>query len=131
MKKYFYLMALCLPFLLLASCGSDDDDNESGPTKSEIIGTWVLKEVADNANGPFVSWPYERTTATFNANGTYTGTGKFGNGSGTWKQSGNTIETYINGQLYFSYEIISVSGNKAELKMSMDGSSLWIRCEKG
>ena len=44
----------------------------------------------------------DRTYATFNSDGTYNGRGYFGNGSGTYKISGNTIICYIEGEEYLS-----------------------------
>lgn len=44
MKKVFYLMAICLPMILL-SCSKDDDNNQSVQripvTESEIQGEWA------------------------------------------------------------------------------------------
>ena len=36
----------------------------------------------------------------------------------------------VGGELYASYEIISVTSTTAELKMSMDGEAIWIKCKK-
>jgi hypothetical protein len=62
--------------------------------------------------------------------GTYYGSGYFGTGSGTWSIKGNTVNTYVGGKLYASYEIISVTSTTSELKMSMDGDAIWIKCKK-
>lgn len=72
----------------LCSC-SDDDDSEY---KDAIIGTWELTQI--EFGGGWTSIP-RRTYATFNSDGTYNGRGYFGNGSGTYKISGNTIICYI------------------------------------
>lgn len=57
-------------------------------------------------------------------------TGYFGTGSGTWSIKGNTVNRYIEGELYASYEIISLLVSYAELKMVMDGEAVWIECQK-
>ena len=64
----------------------------------------------------------ERTSATFNANGTYSGRGYFGYGNGTYKAEGKTIITYIGGKEYLRYDVIRLSGNTCELRMYQTGS---------
>ena len=58
----------------------------------------------------------------FNSDGTYSGRGYFGNGSGTYTAKGKTIITYVNGKEYLRYEVKSLSNNIAELSMTVDGS---------
>ena len=72
------------------------------------------------------------TSATFNSDGTYSGSGYFGNGSGTYTAKGNTITTFVSGQVYIVYTVLSLNGSTAELKMTMPGSdeTLWIKCVK-
>lgn len=111
------------------SCGSDDDDD---PTMDNIIGSWKFTEVSTNGGASFSRWPMQATGATFNENGTYTGYGYFGNGSGTWKKKGNTIITYVDGDEYLRYEIKEQTSSTATLIISMTGSSetIWVRCVK-
>lgn len=126
MKKLLLLMAFVLP--MLASCSKDDDNDLV--TVSDIVGTWKLVQYS-NTNGNYMAWPFQTTTATFNANGTYSGSGYFGNGDGTWRQSGNIITTYIEGQEYIKYEVIELSKNSCTLKMyATSDSSLYIKCTK-
>ena len=40
------------------------------------------------------------------------------------------MNTYVAGQLYASYEVLSVTATDAELKMTIDDSSIWIKCKK-
>lgn len=129
-KQLFFLFTFILAAFAFMACSSDDDDSEDGLSKSDIVGTWTLTEVKTTENGTYVSWPYETTLASFNANGTYYGTGYFGTGRGTWSKKGNVVNTYFDGQLYVSYQIISVNSNHAEMKMTIDGSSIWIKCTK-
>lgn len=117
--------ALCLCFV---ACGSDSSDE---PSNSDVVGTWVISEVsADNVT--YIDWPYERTSATFNADGTFSGSGYFGKGSGTWEKKGDTIITYMDGEEYVEYEVLSMTSTTCTLKMSMSGSSLriYLKCVK-
>lgn len=97
-----------------------------------IIGSWKFTEVSNNNGVSFSSWPMQATGATFNENGTYTGYGYFGNGSGIWKKTGNTIITYVGGDEYLRYEIKEQTSATATLIISMTGSSktIWVRCVK-
>lgn len=130
MKKYlFLLLTLVVASLTFVSCSSDDD-NDGELSNSEIVGTWTLTEVKTSESGSYIAWPYRETSATFNSNGTYRGSGYFGTGSGTWSKKGNTVKTYVGGELYVTYEIISVSSSNAEMKMIMDDDAIWIKCKK-
>lgn len=129
MKTFkFFLVALIASFsIAFVSCSEDKDE----PTTNDIVGTWKLTEISTD-NSTYIAWPYQTTTATFNSNGTYSGTGYFGNGSGTWKQKGKTITTYIDGQEYFKYDVISLSASTCTLKMSATGTTatIYIKCIK-
>ena len=67
---------------------------------------------------------------TFHSDGTYYGKGYFGTGGGTYKAFGKTIETYVDGELYYTYHVNSMTSNQAELTMSAKGSSMEIRVQK-
>ena len=108
------------------SC-SDDDDNQYN---SAIVGTWKVTEVKTSQSGSYMDWPFKTTYASFKSDGTYYGSGYFGTGSGTWSIKGNTVNTYVGGELYASYEIISVTSTTSELKMSMGSDAIWIKCKK-
>lgn len=131
MKKLLYLAFLPLMLLVatLSSCSSDDDSPLDGfdyPAES-LYGTWKITKVGS------MSWPYETTTATFNADGTYSDRGHFGTGSGTYTAKGKVISCYVSGKLYCQYEVKSLSGNTAVLIMSAggdDSSTLTLTCEK-
>ena len=128
MKKHlFLLLTLVVVTVAFVSCSNDDDDNQYN---SDIVGTWKITEVKTSQSGSYIDWPFKTTYATFKSDGTYYGSGYFGNGSGTWSIKGNTVNTYVGGELYASYEIISVTSTTSELKMSMDGESIWIKCKK-
>lgn len=67
---------------------------------------------------------------TFHSDGTYYGKGYFGTGGGTYKAFGKTIETYVDGELYYTYHVNSMTSNQAELTMSAKGSGMEIRVQK-
>ena len=128
MKKHlFLLLTLVVATVAFVSCSNDDDDNQYN---SDIVGTWKITEVKTSQSGSYIDWPFKTTYASFKSDGTYYGSGYFGNGSGTWSIKGNTLNTYVGGELYASYEIITVTSTTSELKMSMDGESIWIKCKK-
>lgn len=128
MKKHlFLLLTFVVATVAFVSCSNDDDDNQYN---SDIVGTWKITEVKMSQSGSYIDWPFKTTYASFKSDGTYYGSGYFGNGSGTWSIKGNTVNTYVGGELYASYEVISVTSTTSELKMSMDGESIWIKCKK-
>ena len=126
-KKLFLLLTIVVATFAFVSCSKDDDDNQY---ESAIVGTWKITDVKTSQSGTYISWPFKTTYASFKSDGTYYGSGYFGAGSGTWSVKGNTVNTYVGGELYASYEIISVTSTTSELKMSMDGESIWIKCKK-
>ena len=126
-KQLFLLLTLVVATFAFVSRSNDDDDNQYDPA---IVGTWKITEVKTSQSGTYINWPFKTTYASFKSDGTYYGSGYFGNGSGTWSIKGNTVNTYVDGDLYASYEIISVTSTTSELKMSMDGESIWIKCKK-
>ena len=126
-KQLFLMLTLVVATVAFVSCSNDDDDNQYN---SDIVGTWKITEVKTSQSGSYIDWPFKTTYASFKSDGTYYGSGYFGNGSGTWSIKGNTVNTYVGGELYASYEIISVTSTTSELKMSMDGESIWIKCKK-
>lgn len=132
MKKIIYLMAL-IPILALTSCSKDDDDFDY-PMETlygiwEGIGINIDGSWTDITEYPFTKFAF---SIKFNSDGTYTGRGYFGNGSGTYIAKGKTIITYINGEEYLRYEIQSLLNNVAELSMTVDGSSevIFIKVKK-
>ena len=120
------LFALVLSAMTIVSCSKDDSDE----IDDAIIGTWKLTEVKMSETGSYIAWPFKTTYSSFKSDGTYYGSGYFGTGERTWSKKGKTINTYVAGQLYASYEVLSVTATDAELKMTIDDSSIWIKCKK-
>ena len=114
MKKFLSMTLLFTAmFLTFSACSSDDDDFDY--PMDTLYGSW--EGISINVNGGWVNiteYPY--------TDGTYSGRGYFGNGSGTYTAKGKTIITYVNGKEYLRYEVKSLSNNIAELSMTVDGS---------
>ena len=111
----------------LAFVSCSDDDNQYN---NAIVGTWKITEVKTSQSGSYMDWPFKTTYASFKSDGIYYGSGYFGTGSGTWSFKGNTVNTYVGGELYASNEIISVTSTTSELKMSMGSDAILIKCKK-
>lgn len=126
MKKILFLL-FALP-LMLVSCGSDDDDDN--PIKDQIIGTWEMTHLDSGSGYLEIPSSMKQTYATFNQDGTYSGSGYFGNGKGTYNISGETIKCYVGNELYLTYEVLSVSSSTAELKMINGNTTVKIKCRK-
>jgi len=131
MKKVFSLMLL-LATLLVSFTACSDDKDEPDDIKSQIIGTWDATSVklSDTDWVDITSRPSLALSITFNSDGSYYGRGALGNGSGTYTVSGKTIKTYIDGELYGTYYVKSLSGKNAELSLTMGSSSMEIRAVK-
>lgn len=135
MKKFLTLIVatatLCLSF---SSCQKEDAWKFDYSKDTLCSGTWHGTAVYSGGSWIDITSSYYskfQFTIKFNTDGTYYGTGYFGNGSGTYTASGNTINTYVDGELYYYYVVKSMSGNNAELTMtSSKGSSIDIRVQK-
>lgn len=126
--------ALLMAALCLASCQKEDGWAFDYPQETLCGGTWNGTAVFSDGNWVDITSPEFsklQFSIRFNADGTYYGRGYFGNGSGTYKVSGKTISTYVDGNLYYTYTVKTMSGNDAELTMtSAKGSSIDIRVKK-
>lgn len=128
MKKVFSLMLLFATLMMFLPACSDDKD-EPDDIKSQIIGTWDATYVKTDKHGwvDISDYPSLAVSITFNKDGSYYGRGALGNGGGTYTVSGKTIKTYIDGELYGTYYVKSLSGKNAELTLTMGSSSIEIR----
>ena len=77
-----------------------------------------------------LSTDYGSEISLFNADGSYYGSGYFGTGRGTWSLKGNTLNTYVEGELFASYTIISATSTVSEMKMSIGDEAIWVKCKK-
>ena len=134
MRKFILLTLLALP-LFLVSCSSDDESDFDYDLEA-LYGTWRITHMNTgsgyvNITTADVITPIAPTYATFNSDGTYSGRGVFGDGSGTYKAKGKRITCYIEGVEYVHYDVISLTGNACELTMViMASEGINIKCEK-
>lgn len=129
MKKILFLLAM-LPMFVFSSCSDDDDFDYPMET---LYGTWNATDVkVDGRWYDVTTYPYTKfgMSISFRSDGTFSGKGYFGTGSGTYEATGNTIITYLDGEEYMSYTVNSLSDKNAELTMSMDGESIDIKAKK-
>lgn len=115
------LLMMVAAVLALAGCSKDDEPGFDYEI-SLIHGTWRVSHAWLNGGylnvvGTIYEDVFEPTYITFNSDGSYSGEGEFGYGSGTYKASGKTIVTYIGGEEYARYDILSLSENTAEAEM--------------
>lgn len=129
--KIFSLMLILAASVCVTSCSSDDDS--FAYPMDQLYGKWKAIEVqVDDTWYDVTRWPYTRfgMDITFYEGGKYYGSGYFGTGSGTYKVSGKTIKTYVDGEIYATYTVVSLTENTAELIMEIDGDTLRIRAKK-
>ena len=124
------MLLLATMMVFLPSCSKDDDEPED--IKTQMIGTWDAASVEFSHPDwvDITNYPSMALSLTFNKDGSYSGRGALGNGSGTYTVSGRTIKTYVGGELYGTYYVNSISGNKAELKLTMGSTSMEIRATR-
>lgn len=116
--------------MVLPACSNDKDDPDD--IRSQMIGTWDATEVKTSGHDwvNITNYPSLAVSITFNKDGSYYGRGALGNGGGTYKVKGKTITTYIDGEVYATYYVEHISGNSAELTMTMGDTSIGIRAVK-
>lgn len=125
------MLLLIATICFLPSCSSDDDEPDN--IKSQMIGTWDATAVRFSGDSDWTDitkYPSMALSITLNKDGSYTGRGALGNGSGTYTVSGKTIKTYVDGELYGTYYVKTVSGNYAELSLTMGSSSMEIKATR-
>ena len=128
-KLLFVLFILPLSFI---SCSSDDDSAGFDYDLEVLYGTWRITHIDVGSGYVNVTSTSSITPtyATFNPDGTYSGKGYFGNGSGTYKAEGKRITCYVSGSEYTHYDVISLTGDICELTMAMGSESINLRCAK-
>ncbi len=123
MKKLLFVMLLCaVAAVSFTSCSKDDDESID---KNKIIGTWKAKQV--QVDGDWITIPSNSRysmSMTFYEDGKYYGESDFfGTGYGTYKISGNSIKTYVDGEYMYTYRINSITYSTAEVTMIDEYSS--------
>ena len=125
MKKFILLLAVAT--LAFASCSKDDDGIGQFDFDKELLyGSWAVTHWGDHP------WNFEATSNTFYRDGTYFGTGIWGTGSGTYKVAGRRITTYVDGEMFMYYDVISIEGKTCVLLPgnSITQSKDTLTCEK-
>lgn len=133
MKKILFAILLCAVAVVSSTSCSKDDDSIS---KNKIVGTWEAQQV--KVDGDWIAIPSNSRYSmfmTFYEDGQYYGRSDFfGTGFGTYKISGNSIKTYVDGEYMYTYRINSITDTTAEVTMidedSSSDSSLDIRLIK-
>lgn len=123
------MFILAMLSLCVTSCSKDDDVNLGTfdyPT-DELFGTWKASTI--HVKGSF-RWiivednPQYNMSITFNPDGTFSGEGYLGNGSGTYKLYGKSITTYIDGKVYIVYTVNELSSRVANITLTMGKESI-------
>ena len=126
-KETLVLVMMALFSLCVTSCSKDDDvdlGNFDYP-QAELFGTWKASTIYANGRWIVVSdYPRYNMSITFNKNGTFSGEGYLGNGSGTYKLSGKTITTYVDGMVYATYYVSSYNAGVADFTITIGKESL-------
>lgn len=130
------MLAVLVSGLIVTGC-SEDEDNEFNYPMETLYGTWIGTGIYIESDGTWIdptsSWLYDdlEFSITFYEDGKYYGKGFFGTGRGTYKAEGNTITTYVDGEMYLYYKVTSLTNNKAELTMyDGSGDSMKLRVTK-
>ena len=135
MKKLLFVLTLALA--LFTSCKKDEEKNDKfAYPLTDLYGTWDATELYSGGKWIDVTkYPYDKFAMAikFNSDGTFSGWGYFGSGSGTYEAKGKTITTYISGKVYFKYHVVTFDSKngKAELKMQYtSGDVMPIRVKR-
>lgn len=110
--------------------GVRKDEQESFKFDIEnLYGTWQGIAIQSNGEWIDITQPPHTNLAfsvVFYENGTYSGSGYFGNGSGTYKAEGDMIYTYIDGEELYRYKVHSISNGIAEVSMGVAGDNITL-----
>ncbi|MCH4895964.1 hypothetical protein E0494_04540 [Marinilabiliaceae bacterium JC040] len=136
MKKLLFLgLSVVLAFFVLSSCSKDKDKEEFDYPMESLIGKWQITHIQLEDGKMFnvsSNYGFKATYATFKKDGTYSGMGQFGNGSGTYKAEGSTVTCYVDGKAFIKYKVISLEDDSCELDMYIPGDDKHVRikCKK-
>lgn len=129
MKKVFSMMSLLVMLnFCMTSCSKDDVDLGSFdyPT-DELFGKWNASTIHIKGSLSWIiveNYPRYKMSITFNSDGTFSGEGYLGNGSGTYRLYGKTITTYIDGKVYITYTVNDLSSGVANITATMGGEQI-------
>lgn len=99
--------------------------------RNAVIGTWDATDVkVDGLWVDIKDYPNLYLSATFNSDGTFSGSGALGTGNGTYTVGNETIKTYVNDKLFAIYTVKKLSGKYAEVTITIDGESLDLKIAK-
>ena len=132
--KIFTLLLITSAILAFSSCEKTKASNFDYPLE-DLYGIWDATHIylEDSKKWQDITLPgFEKLAISirFNEDGTYYGDGYFGRGNGTYMTNGSTIVTYIDGEEYARYDVISLNDKTAELTMIMGTSTIKIRAIK-
>ena len=129
MKKALFFMLLAV---LFAGTSCSKSNSEKDNFKEQIIGTWdATQAYVDGKWIDVTSSPKLRISATFKKDGTYYGQSDiFGTCNGTYKVDGKTIRTYVDGELYMTFSVLSLENDVADINISDGSDSVRIRFKK-
>ena len=130
MKKVLLLFAAVAA---VAFMGCSDDNDTQFKYGDAIYGTWDITHIKNDGKWLDITssiFSQFHASATFNPDGTYSGHGYFGNGSGTYKAMDNAIICYVGKEEYARYIIHNLTNDTAEMTMKMGGSSIDIKSKK-
>lgn len=127
MKKSFLWIALFAMSVMLTSCSKDDDVDlgQFDYPINELFGTWKASIIWVGSRYITVShYPQYAMQITFNSDGTFRGSGYLGDGSGTYKVSGKTITTYVDGGVYATYYVTKYEQGAADFTITIGKESI-------
>lgn len=135
MKKFLGIVLLCATIVFaFSSCSKSEEEDAFDYPMSTLYGKWEGTAICYDGNWIDISsWYFEDLSFSieFNADGTYYGRGLWGNGAGTYKATGRSIITYVDGQRYLTYYVKSLSNSIAEITMyDNNGSHVDLRVKK-
>ncbi len=122
---------ILLLFVAIATMSACSKDEETTPKNENlIIGSWELTHFNDMAIKDFPDIFDETTIITFKKGGAYEGKGAFGNGSGTYEIKGDVVTTYIEGEKFHTFEIVTIDNQNVEAKMTDSSGTTTIKAKR-
>ena len=122
--KTLFVLLLLSSMFVLPSCQKEPAFDYPMET---LYGKWEGTDVKTSNGWVNIESSYFsdlQFSITFYEDGSYYGRGYFGNGAGTYTASGKTIITYVNGNEYYRYDVISLTNNVGHLRMYHQGETM-------